>query len=232
MIILWRLILAHLLADFTLQTNYIAGWKRRSMLGGVAHSAIFLVCSIVLCYEYLGAEWFTLGDLIALNGWASLCVLSFLHFVEDEWRVWAIKKLHSRDSFFFFIWDQFIHFALILVFFPRQITAPVENWVYLAILLILVTHFSTVFLYFLEKDIFGESASLAEKNKHMVMVTRLAASALLLLPGFGAVAGVAAITGRAALYRSRHNGMRHWVTSVMDNGMALVCGLLGRYVLY
>lgn len=232
MIILWRLILAHLLADFTFQTNFIAGWKRRSMLGGLAHSGIFFLCSVVLCFEYLGAEWFALGGHMAINGWTALVVLSFLHFVEDEWRVWTIQKLNSPDSFFFFIWDQFIHFALILVFFPHQIAAPGETWVYFLILFILVTHFTTVFLYFLEKELYGESTTLSAKNKYGVMALRLITSALLLLPGPCGVAGVAAITGRAAFQQSRHRGMRHWVNTGLDNGMALIVGLIGRFVLY
>ena len=48
--IFWRLVLAHLLADFSLQTNRLAAWKRQSPLGTLVHSVIFGMCAAVLCW--------------------------------------------------------------------------------------------------------------------------------------------------------------------------------------
>ena len=51
--IFWRLVLAHLLADFTFQTDFIAKWKRESIFGGLIHSFIFFVCASLLCFARL-----------------------------------------------------------------------------------------------------------------------------------------------------------------------------------
>ena len=51
--IFWRLVLGHLIGDFTLQTNYIAAWKRRSVLGMVVHCGIHPVIYAVFLWKVL-----------------------------------------------------------------------------------------------------------------------------------------------------------------------------------
>ena len=40
MVIFWRLLLGHLLADFTFQSNFINAWKRKSIWGMLGHCAM------------------------------------------------------------------------------------------------------------------------------------------------------------------------------------------------
>ena len=162
--IFWRLILAHLLTDFTLQTNFIAGWKRKNLWGGMAHSLVFFVCSWVLCYGRLTDVWVTFGNNVVIQGWTAITLLTILHFLEDEWRVWTIQRLNSPDNIWFFLWDQFIHFVLIFVFFPVQNGFNPEKGILLAILFILTTHYATIFIYYMEKDFFGHAELITEKK--------------------------------------------------------------------
>src|SRR3989339_1553959 len=118
--IFWRLVLAHLLADFTLQTNFIAAWKRKNVWGVLAHSMVFFLCATALCFDYLADTWIQFNSHIVIQGWMAILLLTMFHFLEDEWRVWTIQRWSSPDSFLFFIWDQFIHYVLIFVASPQQ----------------------------------------------------------------------------------------------------------------
>lgn len=230
MMILWRLVLAHMLADFTLQTNLIADWKRRSHVGGLVHSAIFFAAASLLCYPSLGQPWVHPFG-VALNGWVTLAVLSILHFVEDAWRVWTIKKLNSPDSFFFFLLDQFIHLSFIVACFPRDDGSGTEPWIQVALLVIILTHFSSVFIYFMEKDLFGDS-SLLDDSKYYFMMERLLVAGALLLPGLAAPAGVLVIwAAHALLYRLRKPDRYSLLNAIVGNALALSIGLVARQII-
>ncbi|MBN1823880.1 MAG: DUF3307 domain-containing protein [Endomicrobiales bacterium] len=229
--ILWRLVLAHFLADFTLQTNFIADWKRRNVLGGFTHSFIFFVCGVALCFNYLGDTWLNIGNIVALNGWVSLSILTFLHFLEDEWRGWTIKKLNTPDNFFFFIWDQFIHLLLIFVFFPNQIGIYPEKWVLFAILFILATHFTSVFVYFLEKDLFGDSKVLVVE-KYYSMAERLATAFCLLLPGAWGFSFLGVWLLMVFVYRYLRVKEYSLLNIVVGNLMAVLFGFAARVIYY
>ncbi len=152
--IFWKLVLAHLLGDFTFQTDFIAKWKRESIFGGLMHSLIFFACAAALCFGQLGEHWAAWGVSFPVNGWVMLAVLSLFHFFEDEWRVRTIRKAQSADSFLFFIIDQCIHIGLIFVFFPPQTWQMPEKWIFLSMLFVLTTHFTSIFVYFSEKAVF------------------------------------------------------------------------------
>ena len=186
--IFWRLILAHFLADFTLQANVINAWKRKSVWGMLVHAAMHPLVSFVLVWPFLARPWLSVGGL-ALNGWACLGIIFILHFLEDEWRVYTIHRYHTPDNTLYFLWDQVIHFAIIFLLFPvmagaRGAWIP-ETWVILGILVVVVTHFSTVFIYFLEKDLWkGPFPGFDEK--YLGMAERLALALLCLMPGWWA----------------------------------------------
>ena len=68
--IFWRLILAHLLADFTFQTDHIAAWKRRSAWGTFIHSTFQLLTSVALTLTRLGETW--VREPVLLGGWTCI----------------------------------------------------------------------------------------------------------------------------------------------------------------
>ena len=78
----WRLLLAHLLADFTFQTDRIAKWKREVISGIFFHVLIFLFFAVAINYQYLPQKDFALA----------LLILAVTHVIEDQWRVFSIKR--------------------------------------------------------------------------------------------------------------------------------------------
>jgi hypothetical protein len=227
----WRLVLAHFLADFTFQADFIAAWKRRNVAGGVVHSLIFLACSLALTGGYLFEPWPLFGTTANLPGWAALLVLSFLHFLEDEWRVWTIQKRGSPDNLFFFLWDQFIHLLLIFLFFPTGIVLPPEPVVFLAILGILVTHFSSIFIFYLEKEIYGFS-KIMTGEKYYSMAERLVTGLALLLPGWAALSFLAVWLARIFWQRRQGTYGISPVNIAVGNILAVVCGIAGHIIYY
>jgi hypothetical protein len=57
--IFFRLVLAHLLTDFVLQTNFIANWKKRSFYGVLAHSFTFFILGLSIVILYIDSLFYT-----------------------------------------------------------------------------------------------------------------------------------------------------------------------------
>lgn len=92
------LTLAHLLADFPLQTNTIAQMKVKSLGGLLAHVAIHMATSLAL----LGFEY---------RSWIVVGWLGLAHFLVDYIKV----KSGTDRSVLFFILDQLAHLACIFI---------------------------------------------------------------------------------------------------------------------
>lgn len=229
--VLWRLVLAHFLTDFTFQTNFVANWKREKLWGALFHSGLFFVCGAALCFNNLGEVWFSVKNIIVLKGWVTLAILTLLHFIEDEWRVWTIKKMKSPDILPFFLWDQFIHLMFIFVFAPKEDGLVSEKWVLLAILLILVTHFTTIMIYYIEKDIFGKTKVLTQE-KYYSMSERVVTGMILLLPGWWALGVLVFWLARAVINRVKGNFEFSWTNIIVGNLLAIVFGFCARLIYY
>src|SRR6266700_640510 len=118
--IFWRLMFGHLLADFTFQTDFINRWKRTSLAGLIVHCAMHPVFYAALCWPHMSEAWVVVGP-ARLNGWACLGVVVVAHFIEDWWRIHAIRDYKMRDSMAFFVWDQIAHYAVLFVVAPMAI---------------------------------------------------------------------------------------------------------------
>jgi Protein of unknown function (DUF3307) len=92
------LFLAHLLADFPLQTNRIAALKQTSIRGLALHIAI-----------YVAATWLLLG--MKLDFWPLVFSLGLVHFVIDWYKV----KVSGSNGVQSFLFDQLAHILSILV---------------------------------------------------------------------------------------------------------------------
>lgn len=262
--IFWRLVLGHLIADFTLQTNYIAAWKRRNAWGLVVHCAIHPVMYAILLWKYLPQVWVRVGP-VDISGALCLVVIFVTHFIEDEWRIWSVLKKGAPDNTFFYFWDQIIHYAVIFALSPVvdgattklpflyyppisgalplaqagglsaverffTITRP-EPWVFVAILFAVVTHFTTVTIYFLEKDMFG--AEFPEVHeKYISMAERVIVMLCFLLPGHWWAVVLAFWLVRGILYKVQKFYDISWISVILGNATAIVCGLLSRHFLY
>jgi hypothetical protein len=262
--IFWRLVLGHLIADFTLQTNYIAAWKRRNLFGLAVHCATHPFIYAILLWRYLDQVWVQVAGL-NLTGWTCLFLIFATHFIEDEWRIWSVLKKGAPDNTFFYIWDQIIHYAVLFAFAPvveghsgkfgfidyptlqgvvpavlaegfswwdrfTTVVRP-EPWVFVAILLSLVTHFTTVTIYFLEKDLYGTEFP-EVREKYVGMAERLVIFACFLLPGLWWISVVGIWVLRAVLYKTRKIENATWINLLVGNLAAVACGLLSRMFFY
>jgi len=159
MIIFWRLLLSHLLADFTLQLNIVNTLKRKNVWGMIIHCMTHFVTAVILVRQYLSDVWGNVFG-VSITGWRAMFLLLIFHFIVDEARVWAMKKKIFHDNTLSFMFDQIIHVYVLFMLSPITISDNFmvhEKWVLIVSMLVLVTHASTVLIYFIEKDLKGLS---------------------------------------------------------------------------
>lgn len=223
-----RLVFGHLLADFTFQTNFIADWKRRSSLGLLAHVAIHPTCYIVLTWPFLNDTWCTFGS-VSLNGWVCVLIATLLHFVEDWFRIARINN-GWKDGTLFYAWDQAIHLVVLWFLCPRQ-SQPLQSvWPALGILFVIVTHFATVTVWFIEKDIYGRDYP-ETQEKYISILQRLVVWLSFFLPSPWWMLMLAFIL----VSFGRHVWTRKidfsWSSILMGNTLAIACGVMSRKLL-
>jgi hypothetical protein len=235
MLIFWRLLFGHLLADFTFQTNFINRWKRSSVWGMLAHCAMHPVVYAALTWPHLREVWVKAGPL-QLQGWVCILLVFVVHFVEDQWRVFSIFKYNAPDNTLFFIWDQIIHYAVIFAVIPAGLRDPAgsllpEAWPVLGCLFVLVTHACTVFVYFIEKDLYGRLYP-DMQEKYLGMAERLVLAGVFLLPGNAWVILALGWLSVMHLVRSKRYLDLSWFSFYLGGLTAVVCGLAARFVYY
>ncbi len=227
--IFWRLILAHLISDFTLQTNGLAKWKRENVWGVLFHSAIFFAVGASLTFKRIPEKWVELGA-YSLNGWLCLAILTILHFLEDTWRVWTINNFNSPDTFGFFLWDQFIHFAMIFIFTPLEANIVSERWVVIAVIYAIAMHFLTIFIYYVEKDIFGYAA-IRTDLKYYSIIERVVIISLFLLPGSWWIFMIILWIFKSIYYAIKKIYNFSWVHIILNYTLAIMLGLAGKIIM-
>lgn len=153
--IFFRLLLAHLLTDFTLQTNFVARWKKQSFLGVLAHSLTFLVFALILTWSDINKIWFNYP--IKLNGLVCILILFFLHLIEDEYRAYNVRHYHIQDTILFFLWDQVIHITFLFVFSPYYMFESVEPLIVILCIFIISTHALSVFVLYTDSIFYTRS---------------------------------------------------------------------------
>ncbi|MDI6757404.1 MAG: DUF3307 domain-containing protein [Endomicrobiia bacterium] len=225
----WRLILAHFVGDFTLQTNKIAKWKRESVWGVLFHSLIFFALGALLTFHRANEIWVEILAL-KLGGWMCLVILTALHYLEDNWRVWTISRFNSPDSFGFFLWDQFIHYLMIFIFTPLDASITPERWVIVAIIYVLVGHFMTIFIYYIEKDVLGQ-AVIRTDLKYYSIIERLAIVSLFLLPGNWWLFMIALWILKSIIYGVKKIYDFSWIHIALNYTFAIIMGVAGKIVM-
>lgn len=234
MAIFWRLMFGHLLADFTFQTNFINYWKRTSLWGMLVHCLMHPAFYVLLTWPYLDEAWLEWSGW-RLTGWACVALIFIIHFIEDWWRVYSIRRFNAPDNTAYFALDQVIHYAVILAiclgFIQRGDGFFPEKWPVLGCLFVSVTHLSTVLIYFFEKDLYGQPFPDFEE-KYLSMAERLVLSLSFLIPSNGWVFLAPAWLGMMYLVRSRRLLDLSWLSYYVGAGMAVACGLVARFLYY
>jgi hypothetical protein len=235
MVIFWRLLFGHLLADFTFQTDFINRWKRSSLWGMLAHCAAHPICYAALTYPYLRDNWVSLG-VVSLPGWACITLVFVTHFMEDQWRVFTIFKYDLPDNTLYFVWDQIIHYAIIFAVIPgglkgENVSLMPELWPVLGCLFVLVTHASTVLIYFVEKDL-TDRVFPGFQEKYLQMAERLVLALCFLVPGH--FWPILALIWLSMMHAARARRMMDlsWLSFYIGGASAVLCGLAARLVYY
>ncbi len=225
--VFWRLLFGHLLGDFTCQTNYVAAWKRRSLWGLLFHATTHPVLYVALVWPYLARPWVS-TPWGPLNGWTCVALIYVTHLLEDQWRIWSVQR-GAPDNLLFYLWDQVIHVVILFAFTPPTGPLVQSKWPLLGSLAVLVTHFATVTVYFVEKDLFGRDFP-ETMEKYGGMLLRLLVFGCFFLPGWGWLL-VAAVWGAWSFLPERFPGLALSRTGwLLGNGLAVVCGLAGRWI--
>jgi len=223
--IFWRLILAHLLTDFTFQTNFIATWKRKSVIGILFHSSIFLVLSFLFTFTYLNQIWWR------FKGWICIIIIFIIHFIEDYYRIWSIKNTGSGDNVFFFLWDQFIHIFIIFLFMPVNQGFEYNKIVILLILFILISHFASIFIYYIEESLYSsQPVHKRLEGKYITILTRLILSATILIPRAWFIFVFPVIT--FICYKYVLDNRFSFINKLLSFIFSLIVGFLARYIIY
>ena len=226
--IFYRLLFGHLLADFTFQTNHLADWKRHSMMGLFVHVAIHPLCYLALTWPFLGQTWQSYGG-VALSGWMCVTLATVIHFLEDWFRVTRIEK-GWRDNTAFYVWDQAVHLVALWFLAPHGPSNAPVTWPVIGCLFVVVTHFATVTIWFIEKDINGRDYPETEE-KYLAILQRLVVWLAFFLPQpwwLLVLAFVLFTFGRHVWHR-RVDFSRTSV--VLGNAIAILCGALVRWPL-
>ncbi len=185
MTIFWRLLLSHLLSDFTLQFDIVNKLKRKYMWGMLIHCLTHFVVSVSLTWPYLGDTWVSVGG-TGINGWWALAIMFTIHYIVDELRVYSMKGWY-KDNTISFLLDQVIHIYVLFMISPVSVPAPGtllgEKWIAIACMLVLVTHATTVIIYFLEKDLFGKAYPHFDE-KYLLIFERVVLWAFFFVAGY------------------------------------------------
>lgn len=119
MLYFYWLLLAHLLADYPLQTDWIYAQKVRSLAGGGWHAGVLLACYALALAPFL-TDWRVAAGIVAIT---------FLHFLQDSYKASNYDHAH-QNALPGYLLDQLLHVATYaaLAFFCTQLGLLPPAW--------------------------------------------------------------------------------------------------------
>jgi len=228
--IFFRLLFAHLLADFVLQTNFIANWKKRSFYGVVVHSLTFFILSLVLTYNDITKIW--LDYPIKLSGIWCLVILFIFHILEDEYRAYNIRHYYVRDNILFFLLDQVIHIAFLFIFSPRYNTEVNVEWIVVILcLLIAGTYGLSIVVLYIDNLFYGDSvADVFFQKKIYSIIFRFVIMLFFFLPDGLYLLSFLLIPVSFVMNKKIHflSPISFWISAIVAYGIGFVILLIYR----
>jgi hypothetical protein len=114
--IFWRLLLAHLIADFPLQTDKVFALKRKGGWGVSVHAGIVGLVTLLFSIPYLGRP----------QAWAAIGILWLGHVLFDGAKLQVTRRLGLKgENLWFFLADQVFHVAVIWLVSYRLVGSSV-----------------------------------------------------------------------------------------------------------
>src|SRR5690348_8070655 len=116
MFLFYKLVLAHLVADFILQFEELYQLKLKSKLGHIFHALIHGGVCLILLLPYLPGRAFP---------WVFIAVIVTIHYFQHLLKC-RLRDLYPKGNFYFFALDQIIHilFLATILLFPFSKAAP------------------------------------------------------------------------------------------------------------
>ncbi|MCK4648379.1 DUF3307 domain-containing protein [bacterium] len=239
MFLFYRLLLAHLLADFPLQFTQLFKLKVSSRWGTAFHGGIFTLLALILAYPYL-----TLNSI-----WVFILLLGISHIFIDETKLSLTRKF-KIDNLWLFLLDQGLHIGFIGLLAATSLGRLVLNWplynfpsfltqayndpqskVIIYIIAYLIATFGGTFLiYYLKKTFFikqlGEVV-ISQPEKYFGILERFLIVNLVIFPGhFYFLIPIVLITRGIACAKQKHLGT--WIDFLTSIVLAIIIGLILR----
>lgn len=196
MFLFYRLLLAHLLADFPLQFTRLFKLKVSRSWGTVFHGGIFTLLALIFAYPYLTHN----------AAWVFILLLGISHIFSDRAKL-SITRRFKIDNLWLFLLDQGLHIGLIgllaatspgrlilswpLANFPSFLTQvyndPQSKVIIYIIVYLIATFGGTFLIYYLKKTFFikqlGE-VTISGQEKYCGILERFLILSLFVLPGY------------------------------------------------
>lgn len=206
MFLFYRLILAHIIADFPLQTERIFQLKTNTLRGKFYHGGIFFGLAILLAWPYLKIP----------GVWGFIGFLAISHILIDWSKTYVNYRL-KIDNLWTFLADQLFHIGMIALIFltglsglspPLQLASPIvglynNNVIILYLIGYIISSCGGTFLIFSFKQTFskvgatleftlsgaegvaqGTSPAPTRVEKYYGIVERLIITTLVILKGY------------------------------------------------
>jgi len=169
---IWNLLLAHLLADFPLQTQSLFELKKRNIKGVMLHSGVCVLLIIILVPHLLKFP-------------QSLLLLFVSHTIFDWLKIKITDKYPAWDNIIFFLLDQALHILIIFIVYKLW---PVES-IYLESQVKYVSFYcitgpaSMIFLFYFKRLFYRqETSAVVSKRSWYSALERMVVLTLIILP--------------------------------------------------
>jgi len=234
----YLMFLAHLLGDYLLQTDSLARWKARSLVGILAHGGIVTLTTMV-CAVLVSPRWWPYALLIGLT-----------HTVIDLVRARFLRTSNSAWELTWYLLDQLAHLAVIVLVVAHSDAIPRSALTGVAVLLTdprvlvyaicysLLLNPAWVLLRFTVRGVWGPNAApyLGQGEKYGPMVERVLIASCV-LTGHFYLAPLVLIPRRVVPLRLEGQGVGvlvrstgHWAETAMGVLLAVAAGLTLRVV--
>ncbi len=186
MVVFWHLLLAHLLADFPLHTDYIYYKKISNPFKGLSvHGLVYMVCLFICCLPYLEIQWFTFAG-VTFNGVETIFLLTLIHMFSDYIDVSDNHDLIGINALMFVCW-QVLEIAVLFVVSPLilEVQTGINSWIlkFIIILdgLIISTYVFMVLIHLFIKDFIHKNYPTFDE-RYISMIYRAGLYTSLILP--------------------------------------------------
>ena len=235
MFLFLRVLFAHFIADFPLQTGKVYILKAGGGVGKWAHTLIVFLVSVVFVYPYWGDP----------DIWLYLVGATLVHHLSDWLKVLLNQRGSPRYFLFRYMGDQVVHLATAAFVFLMAVGqkrldwpggglwATVYNsdfWMLYGSLLMTATYFATYFIEAFKKSYVPTSYQevLPQTYKYYGILERACLFNLAFLGGFSWVIAPIALLPRYILARSWPHVFNHKVrcNSFLEISLTALLGLL------